>query len=297
QVQSPETAGAAPVPAPTGQRGLGLRLRQFRTLSARSFALYRRNPSRAIPLFVQPLIFSVLLLALFRTGVFDTDNFNLSAPTQLLFIFTFTVFLFGLLWGIQEIVSEFSIFRRERLVNLGVIPYVLSKTAVLVPVMMFGITLMTGVLILTDRLPEAGFVEVYLPLWFTLFLMGLVGLSLALFSSAVAPSSQAATDMLSIWIMPQVLFSGAIFPVPEMALPGRVIALFVPLRWAFEGVARVLDLPAFYAASDSPIAESLLLQYESSFTRPILLNWSILAAFVVVPITVAIIVLARRTKV
>lgn len=291
----PEPTGK--VAAPRGQRGLRLRLRQFATLSRRTAELYLRNRGRTIPLFVQPLAFTLLLLALFRTGVFDADNTNLSAPTQLLFIFTFTIFLFGLLWGIQEIVSEFSIFQRERLVNLGVVPYVLSKATFLVPVMAFGIGLMTGILAVTDRLPDAGFGDTYAPLLLTLFLMGLVGLSLALFSSAVAPSSQAATDMLSIWIMPQVLFSGAIFPVPEMALPGRVIAAFVPLRWAFEGVGRVVDLPAFYEASGSPIAQSLLLQYESSFSRDVWQNWVILGAFVVVPVVVAMVVLVRRTRV
>ena len=221
----------------------------------------------------------------------------LSAPTQLLFIYTFTVFLFGLLWGIQEIVSEFSIFKRERLVNLGVLPYVLSKLTFLVPVMCVGITVMMVLLRLFDRLPDGGFVEVYLPLWFTLFLMGMVGLALALMSSAIAPTSQAATDSLSIWIMPQVLFSGAIFPVPEMALPGRVISAIVPLRWGFEGVGHVIDLNAFYAASPSPIAQSLLLQYESSFSRDIIQNWGILALFILVPMTVAIVVLRRRTAV
>ena len=299
-VGSPSSApqgGVATVEVPHGQRGIGLRLRQLRTLSRRNAELYLRNPGRTIPLFAQPVIFTLLLLALFRTGVFSADNDVLSAPTQLLFIYTFTVFLFGLLWGIQEIVSEFSIFKRERLVNLGVLPYVLSKLTFLVPVMCVGITVMMVLLRLFDRLPDGGFVEVYLPLWFTLFLMGMVGLALALMSSAIAPTSQAATDSLSIWIMPQVLFSGAIFPVPEMALPGRVISAIVPLRWGFEGVGHVIDLNAFYAASPSPIAQSLLLQYESSFSRDIIQNWGILALFILVPMTVAIVVLRRRTAV
>ncbi len=289
-------AEAPRVQLPRGQRGVRLRVRQWLVTSRRNAELYLRNRQRTIPLLVQPLVFTLLLIALFRTGLFAPTQENLSAPTQMVFIFTFSVLLFGLLWGVQEIVSEIAIFRRERLVNLGVAPYLLSKMAVLVPIMALGITVMTVLLALTDRLPSGGILELYAPLWLTLFLTGLVGLQMSLFTSAIAGSPQVASDLIAVWIMPQVLFSGALFPVPEMALPGRLLSIVMPLRWAFEGSGHVIDLNGFYAVSSSPTAQSLVMQFDDTFSRAIWQNWVILGGIVVLFYTATVLVLRGKTR-
>lgn len=287
-------AASTPVLAVRPGNRLGVWMRQFAVLSQRNAELYLRNPGRVIPLFVQPVAFALMLIALFRTGLFEVDTDNPTAAMQMLFILSFTCFLFGLLYGIQEIVKEFPIFRRERLVNLGVLPYLLSKTVFLAPVLVIATLIMTVGLWATDRLPDAGF-EMYGPLTLTLVLTAFVGLSLALLTSAAANTSQTATDLLSVWIMPQVLFSGAIFPVPSMNLAGRVISNVISLRWSFEGAGQVADLPELFVATDSAIGASLLLQYEESFGRVIWQNWLILGAFIVVPMALAWFVLWRRT--
>lgn len=292
--QPDAAAPAAPVASPRGPRRLGARLREFAVLSGRNTQLYLRNPGRIVPLFVQPIAFSLLLIALFRSGLFEVDFDNPTAALQLLFIFVFTTFLFGLLYGIQEIVKEFPIFRRERLAGLGVVTYLLSKTTFLAPVLVVAAASMTLILSLTDHLPSGGF-DFYAPLLLTLILTSFVGLSLALFTSSVAPTSQTATDLLSIWIMPQVLFSGAIFPVPAMNAAGRAISHVIALRWSFEAVGQVADLPELFAASPTPIGQSLLLQYETSFAGDVWQKWLILAVFIVVPLTLAAVILRRRT--
>src|SRR5207245_3631042 len=122
------------------------------------------------------------------------------APLQILFLIAFSAFIFGLLFAIQEIVSEFPILRRERLVSLGIVPYVLSKLAVLAPILTLLLLVMVGILRLTSRLPSEGF-AFYGRLLLTLLLTGFVGLALALLTSAAVSTSQQATDMLSVWIM------------------------------------------------------------------------------------------------
>ena len=57
---------------------------------------------------------------------FDLDVENPSASVSILFFLAFAAFQFGLFDGIQEIVKEIAIFRRERMVNLAILPIVLS---------------------------------------------------------------------------------------------------------------------------------------------------------------------------
>src|SRR5690606_12718929 len=165
-----------------------------------------------------------------------------------------------------------------------------------VPIMALGITVMTVLLALTDRLPSGGILELYAPLWLTLFLTGLVGLQMSLFTSAIAGSPQVASDLIAVWIMPQVLFSGALFPVPEMALPGRLLSIVMPLRWAFEGSGHVIDLNGFYAVSSSPTAQSLVMQFDDTFSRAIWQNWVILGGIVVLFYTATVLVLRGKTR-
>src|SRR5829696_5467341 len=284
-------------PARGGRRGRGLphALHQFRVLSKRNFDLYARHPSSFVPLIMQPVVFTILLLALFRTGLFENDTRNPNAPLQLVYTFAFMVFLFGLLFGVQEIVKERAIFLRERQVNVGVVPYLLSKTSFLGPLLVVCTIAMTAILWATDRLPDAGF-DVYGPLVLTLSLTAFAGLALALFISALVNNSQLATDLLTPWIAPQVLFAGALFAVPSMNFIGKGIAAITAVRWSFESTVAITDLKDLFAASPSPVGEALLVQYKDSFNS----GWGtyclILTLFIIVPLVGAAIALSKKSQ-
>ncbi len=277
-------------------RGPRTWLRQLAVLSRRNAALYARNPGRVIPLIVQPLIFALLLVLLFRSGLFDLGSENPTGAFQLLFIFSLTCFLFGLLFGVQEVVKEYAIFHRERLVNLAVLPYLLSKVAFLAPVLVVCVAAMTLILWGTGRLPDAGW-DTYGRFLLTLSLTAWCGLAIALFTSSVAKTPQMATDLLSVWIMPQVLFSGAIISVHEMNAVGELLSHGVALRWAVEGLGRVADLLTLFESSPSPIGQSLLIQFTDSFTGEPWQAWGILAGMAVGFLAVSWLILRRRTTI
>jgi ABC-type multidrug transport system ATPase subunit len=274
--------------------GFGRGLRQFLVLSRRSFDLFRYNPSSLPSLVMPPVIFSLLALALFKSGAFESNS-NSAAALQVVFLIAFSAFVFGLLFAVQEIVREFAIFRRERMVNLFIVPYVLSKLAVLAPLLSLLLVVMVAILRLTHRLPEAGGLALYGKLLVTLILTGLVGLSLALFTSALVRTSQQATDMLSVWIMPQVLFGGALLAVPQMNIVGKTLSVLAPVRWAFEAIGKAVDLPHQFDVDTSQIGPGLAIQYEGSFSRDIVQNWLFLALFIVIPLVLTCVVLRRKT--
>ena len=276
-------------------RGLRHQLHQFKVLSRRHFDLYARHPVNFMPLVMQPIVFTVLLLALFRSGVFDEGTDNPSAAFQLVYMFAFMVFLYGLLFGAQEIVKERAIFFRERLVGIGIFPYLMSKTSFLAPLLVLCGCVMTFLLWITNRLPDEG-LDFYGPLIITLVITSWAGLALSLFISSVANNSQQSTDMLTPAIAPQVLFAGALLAVPAMNSIGQVVAAITGVRWSLEALVQATDLKELWASSDTEIGRALLVQYEDSFNEDILLYWLILSAFVIVPLVAATLVLRKKTQ-
>jgi ABC transport system ATP-binding/permease protein len=283
------------------RRGAWLRLRtglrQFRVLSARNADTRLHDRTVIGPLIGQSVTMTLLLLSLFGSGVFDVDK-PANTPMQLILLLSFMGYLMGLLMSIQDVVKELPIFLRERMVGLGVLPYVISKTTFLVPAMAGVIGVILSGLYLTNRLPHRG-MDFYGPLYFTLLLAGVGGISAGLMTSSLVSTTRQATDLLPAWIMPQVLFSGALFPVPTIALAGRIVSNITVVRWAFEAngnIAGLLDL--WRSKQQDALAQGAIQQYQSTFENSLTGHWIILGGFfVVLPLTLACLVLrAKRQK-
>jgi ABC-type multidrug transport system ATPase subunit/CRP-like cAMP-binding protein len=297
----PDIAGAVPkaherrsLTAGNSGNGVASQLRQFLVLSRRNFKLYVQNPANLMPLIMQPVVFLLLLLALFKAGTFSLDTSNPAAAVELLFLLAFAFFNNGLLYAVQEIVKEFPIFRRERMVNLGLLPYIFSKVIVLLPILVVMEFLTVLVLRMTDRLPGAG-LDVYAQLMLTIFLISFSGLALALFTSAFSSTEKQATDMLALWITPQVLLAGALFAVPSMNSIGQILSTGAATRWSFEALGHITDLNNLFANGSSPIGRAELLQYGDTFSGNLVTHWLILAAFIVVPLVLTCLVLKLRS--
>jgi ABC-type multidrug transport system permease subunit len=239
-------------------------------------------------------VITLLLLTLYRAGAFDAGIANPMTPTQILFFLAFSAFFFGLSYGAHAICTEFPIFRRERLVNLGLAPYVGSKVAVLLPILVIVMLFMLGVLRLTGRLPAGG-PALYASLAVTLVLTALAGLSLGLAASAAVKAPEQASIVLPGLILPQVLFSGVLLPVPEMAAAGRVLSGAMALRWAFEAMGRTVELNRLFETSASPLGRPLLQQYEQSFARSVPTSWLVLGVMIVLFLTLTHVFLARES--
>src|SRR5262245_56356979 len=69
-----------------------------------------------------------------------------------------------------------------------------------------------------------------------LLLAALVGAAVGLAISAAARSSEAATALLPVVLIPMVLLGGAVQPRHKMGEASRALAQAAPTRWAFEGL-------------------------------------------------------------
>jgi hypothetical protein len=284
----PEGAAAAE-PAP---RGIGVAAQWWR-LTRRNLAILRRNRLTLAILLGSPVAVLAMFVALFRPGAFDPAHPSPSATVMTVFWIGFGGFFFGLTYGLLQICTEFAVVRRESLAGIRPTAYVLSKVAVLLPLLAVIDAALLAVLRGLDRLPALGSADLGAT-YLTLLLSSACALTLGLLCSAAVVDPAQATLLLPMLCFPQVLFVGAILPVPLMAAPGQWLSVAMSNRWAFEGLGHSLGLPRLWRDGGSPLGPPLLTSYGASFDRAVWLDWVILGGFTLAFGVATIAVLARR---
>ncbi|MGI5330813.1 ATP-binding cassette domain-containing protein [Actinomadura nitritigenes] len=280
--------GTAPGP------GVGA-LRQWALLTRRNLDLLTGNRLTLAVLAGSPVMVLAMFAVLFRPGAFAPESPSPGATVMILFWIAFGGFFFGLTYGLLQICTELPVLRRERLTGLRIGPYVLAKAAVLLPLLAVVDALTLGVLRGLDRLPAMGW-RTYGELFATLLLCSVAALALGLLVSAAVTDPAQATMALPMLCFPQVLFVGAILPVPVMAAPGRWLSCAMSNRWAFEGLGHSLGVDRLWASGRSPLGPPLLASYGGTFSRAVAADWAILAGFAALFLAGTAAVLARRTR-
>ena len=165
------------------------------------------------------------------------------APAQkVLFIMAFATVLFGCINGAREIVKESAIYKRERSVNLGILPYMFSKIAVLGLLCLFQSAVLVFIVNLGEPLRQGIFLNPILETYITLTLTALAGLMVGLAISAIAPNNDRAMSFVPIILIPEVTFSGAIIPIKDWFT--QILATIFPTRWAMAAMGSSIGLHA-----------------------------------------------------
>jgi ABC transport system ATP-binding/permease protein len=271
---------------PLANRRAGPR-RQWAVLTRRSADLLVRNRLTLGVLVGSPALVIAMMAVLFRPGAFDAAAVSTGEATQTVFWLAFAGFFFGLTYGLLQIVGEMAILRRERLAGLDARAYVGAKVAVLTPILVVVAGAMLAVLRALDRLPRASG-SVYAGLLVTLTLEALAALALGLLASASVTNVAQATLALPMLCFPQVLFAGAIVPVPDMAGPGRAMSAGLANRWAFESLGRALELDRLASFGTPSSAQ------HAAFAGSPVEGCVVLAGFVALLLAATVAVLARR---
>ncbi|GHH76892.1 hypothetical protein GCM10018793_23730 [Streptomyces sulfonofaciens] len=291
-------AGAARRGGPAGstRRAAGLGPgRQWALLTRRHAEILLRDRLTLAVLAGSPVMIVAMFAVLFRPGAFDPQAPNPGTSAMILFWIAFGGFFFGLTYGLLQICTELPVVRRERLTVLRVGPYVLSKLTVLLPVLAAADALLLAVLRALDRLPAGGW-SVYGSLFTTTLLSSAAALALGLLASAAVSAPGQATLLLPMLCFPQVLFSGAFVPVPQMAWPGTALSYAMTNRWAYEALGSGVGLEGLWAHGGAPLGPPLLAAYGDSFGRPAALGWLVLAGFTLVLLAGTWAVLLRRCR-
>ncbi|ABG98694.1 ABC transporter, ATP-binding protein [Rhodococcus jostii RHA1] len=278
-----------PVPATRSDVERTGMVRQWWLLTKRNVDVLLRNRLTLAVLLGSPVLVTAMMATLFQRGAFDPHGAADLGPAQIVFWIAFAGFFFGLTYGLLQIVGEMAVFRQERLAGLSVGAYVASKVAALLPVLAGVSALLLGVLRALGRLPAVGW-DVSAVLFVTIVIEATSALALGLLASAAVSNAAQAALALPMLCFPQVLFGGAIVPVDEMALPGRLMSLGLSNRHAFEALGRDLDLDRYSATLPAMSA------YGDTFRGGTGASLIALASFAVALMLATVWVLDRRSR-
>ena len=178
----------------------------------------------------QCLLVGLSLIMLF--GDISDDFGGKAGP--LLFLLGVTAFWFGCNNSAKEIVKEWTIFTRERDVNLLVGSYYASKALLLGATTLLQILLLFTITKLGTGLPGFGIGQLFM-----LSTLGTAGVAVGLLVSALARNTDVAATVVPMVLIPQIVLAGAIVPVDKLAK--FVAATGVTMYWGYGGLIRSLD--------------------------------------------------------
>lgn len=216
------------------KHGLGIvgAFRQWFTLSRRYLEVLLRDKFNLFILFAQAPIIAFLTFL-----VMDANR-----PRDIVYLVLALVSIwFGTALSAREIIRERPVYTRERMVNLGILPYLGSKLFILgiivgiqclmlfVPLKFFDLT---GLMSMPGDF--GGIVQ-----FWTMLLTAGVGIAIGLLISALVKTSEMATSLVPLILIPQILFSGLV-GVPTGF--SKVVGLTMPVTWSFDTMKRYSGL-------------------------------------------------------
>jgi ABC transport system ATP-binding/permease protein len=237
-----EVSGRPQQAAPAKRRTtLGDSLRQWATLSRRYMGVLARDKFNLFILFAQaPIIALLTYLVVDAKGQRDFPYF----------ILALVALWFGTSIAAREVIRERAVYNRERMVNLRLLPYVGSKLFVLLLIVSFQCILLFGTLKLLDLTTLMALPGKFggLPQLFVMILTGMVGIALGLFISAVVRTSEMATSLVPLILIPQILFSGLVGVPVGIA---KVAGVVMPATWTFDEMKRLSGLDVLRGKDES----------------------------------------------
>ncbi len=229
---------------------------QFRLLFSRYFKTKIRDKIGTGILMAQAPIIGVLLAIVFgwqaeevpawclgalqqlsqRTGdkaesnIFDSLSMT-QDHTGAVFFLVVSAIWFGTSNAAREIVKERAIYLRERMVNLGLFNYVMSKFMLLA---LFCVLQCAALLsIVFFALGFNGGLPAFAQTLGALVVTSISAVSLGLLLSTLVVSSEAAMALTPIALIPQVVLGGLMVPATTIPKLAPIMNL-IPARWGFE---------------------------------------------------------------
>ncbi len=216
------------------------------------FWLVRRNLSiklndksqLAVPIIGPPLITFVFCLLF--------NNITL----QVLFLIAVTSIFFGVFTSCGEIVKEQQIYTRERMFNLRILPYLLSKVIMAACISAIQAGLMVLIILLRYKSSE---IDLHLNnpslMFIWLFITYMCASIIGLFISAVCKKMEQVNMWVPYVVLLQIIFSGVMTKLKDKGNIGHTVSTIMISRWSTEGLTRIQDTIAYDATPASFIKQ------------------------------------------
>ena len=169
----------------------------------------------------------------------------------MLFLLSLSAVWLGINNAGREIIGELDIYKRERMFNLGISPYIFSKVFVISLLGVIQTILFIGVLnfrfLGSDPQVES---VISMAAWF--LVLNIVSGVIGLVVSSVSKTSEQVVSIVPLLLIPQILLAGIIEKIHGGFVEG--LSYLTVTRWGTEGFANIQ--PKVYLF-DNPISNSL----------------------------------------
>jgi ABC-type multidrug transport system ATPase subunit len=214
--------------------------RQLRLLTQRNLTILRQDRTSFLFLLAIAPILGLLDFVMWRRSMFDATEGEPSQCFTLLFISVLIAVIVGSLSTMREVVKEAEIYRRERMIGLQIVPYILSKVGFSAVLAAYQAAIFLLTKTMTVDLP-GGWLAL-LSMYFTLFLATLGGMVMGLLVSALSTSQNMAPLLTILFLVPQITFAGSFLPLRTVGPVGQVISELTITRWAYESMVTLSSL-------------------------------------------------------
>lgn len=221
---------AASVPASAAKPRRAFGMTQFAALLRRNSILKMRDRAQAAILLLQAPLFAVLITLVYAPLRASNGFVELTPKLAgVHFLMTVAAIWFGCNNAAREIVGEWTVFRRERMVTLKLGPYVLSKLAVL-----FVLALLQCMSLLLIVHLSLGLKSSFVLDLVVLVLAAMVGAGAGICISAMVRTTESAIALLPVVLLPVIALGGGMRPLHLIDGRYRWLTDLVPSRWAYE---------------------------------------------------------------
>ncbi len=205
-------------------------LLQFYWLSNRYLKIKISDKQNLWLLVAQPFIIAGLISVIFH---------SIGVPVMMLI--AISAIWFGVSNSSKEIVSEFSIYKRERMFNLNINTYILSKWTILSLIAFLQVVIFLGIVYLKFGRGNDSILGDYGQNVAFMFFIASSATLFGLFLSAYFTSTEKVLTVVPIALMPQIMLAGVVERLTSLKVD--ILSYFTLGRWGTEGLARLQKGP------------------------------------------------------
>ncbi len=212
------------IESPKHQRKINL-FYQYYWLTIRYFQIKLNHKLNTLILLAQAPLIAGLIILVFK-----------EIELQVLLIIAMSAIWLGVNNAIREIVSENQIYKRERMFNQEIIPYLLSKLTVLSALAL--IQSASFILVIDHHFKQS--VTPWQNPWDSflfIFFLSLCATMMGLFFSAILQSVEKVMSILPLLIIPQLMLSGVFAKLSSIW--AESLSYFTLARWGTEGLSQI----------------------------------------------------------
>jgi ABC-type multidrug transport system ATPase subunit/pSer/pThr/pTyr-binding forkhead associated (FHA) protein len=238
---------------------LGDFFRQMGVLTQRSLNVLLSAPTTLILMLLLLPLTGVLQLIIGSSDILTGDLSIIADPVEaaktigenyspfprlntFIFVMGLEAVLTGLFVPSNDFVKERSVYLRERMVNLRVLPYLFSKVVIYSIFVVIQVALYLVILSFGIEFPREGYYfSGSIELFITLFLTMMAGITFGFIVSAVSKSTEMAIYILTLLLFFQFFFSGTVFDLRENTF--EPFSYLTTTRWSLTALGVTVDMP------------------------------------------------------